>query len=122
MKESKIVSKPLPRGRNGGRKPKLSANRKPTQANFYVPAEELAAFCELVPITADRNQLISKWVRAYTISNGESDRLFAQSPALLKIIAYLEAQPELPEDLLDECQSLLVNRDSDGGEQADLIF
>ena len=121
MKESKIVSKPLPRGRNGGRKPKISANRKPTQANFYVPAEELAAFCELVPSATDRNQLISKWVRAYTISNGESDRLFAQSPALLKVIAYLEAQSEPPEDLLDECQSLLVSRDSNGDEPENLI-
>lgn len=53
---------------------------------------------------------------------GESDRLFAQSPALLKVIAYLEAQSEPPEDLLDECQALLVNRDSSGEEQADLIF
>jgi hypothetical protein len=90
-----------PRGRSGGRKPKYSADTKPIQANFKLPAGELAAFCELVPEPAYRNQLIAQWIRAYTIANGESNRLLAQSPTLAKNIAYLEAN-DGPQDLIDD--------------------
>ncbi|WP_293134607.1 hypothetical protein [Microcoleus sp. bin38.metabat.b11b12b14.051] len=68
MKKNSTTSKVLPRGRNGGRKPNVSTSRKPTQANILIPAEELDAFWDLMPSATDRNQLISKWVRAIAYS------------------------------------------------------
>jgi hypothetical protein len=111
MKKTKITQKRIPRGRSGGRKPIYSASSKPTQANLYIPAKELEAFCALVPATADRNRLVAGWMRAYTIAGGESDRLLAQSLALLQAIAYLEGLPESPEELIEKLFSLVVMSD-----------
>lgn len=106
------MPKRIARGKSGGRKPVYSERSKPTQANLYLPAGEFEAFCELVPATADRNKLVTQWVRAYTIANGETDRLLAQSPTALKLLAYLDAT-DAPEELRDELESLIVQRVSD---------
>lgn len=83
------------------------------QLIFYFPAWLLEAFKALVPQQRDRNNLAIDWVRAYVVACGESDRLFAQSPILLKAIHWIESQPEPDEALLGELQSLLVERASD---------
>jgi hypothetical protein len=106
------MPKRIARGRSGGRKPIHSEQSKPTQSNLYLPAGEFKAFCELVPATADRNKLVAQWVRAYTISGGESDRLLAQSPLSAKLTTYLEAT-DAPQELRDELESLMVARASD---------
>lgn len=106
------MPKRIARGKSGGRKPVYSETTKPTQANLYLPAGELDAFCELVPATADRNKLVTQWVRGYLTANGETDRLLAQSPTALKLLAYLEAT-DAPEELRDELESLIVQRASD---------
>jgi hypothetical protein len=111
MKKTKITQKRIPRGRSGGRKPAYLPNRKPVQTNLYLPAEEFEALVVIVPEAADRNALVSRWVRAYIIAGGESDRLLAQSPALLQAIAYLEGLPESPEELIEKLFSLVVMSD-----------
>lgn len=100
--------KTLPRGRNGGRK-SLAPNRKPVQANILVPKEELDAFVTLVQIPADRNRLVASWMRAYSIAGGESDRLFAQSPTIGKVLSHLEAT-DAPDWLIDEVFDLIVRQ------------
>jgi hypothetical protein len=105
------MTKPIPRGRNGGRKP-LDLNRKLTQANIQVPLEELEAFKALAPTAAERNQLVCQWMRAYTIAGGESDRLFAQSPTIGKVLGYLEAT-DAPDELIDEVFTLIVRHTYD---------
>lgn len=105
------MTKPIPRGRNGGRKP-ITPNRKPTQANLQVPLEELEAFKTVAPTAAERNQLVTQWMRAYTLLGGESDRLFAQSPTIGKILGYLEAT-NAPDDLIDEVFNLIVRHTYD---------
>lgn len=104
--------KRLPRGRNGGRPPKYTANNQPVQTNLYIPASDFENFCELVPETAARNELATGWVRGYVTARGETDRLLAQSPTALKLLACLEAT-DAPEELRDELESLIVRRDSD---------
>ncbi len=103
------MPKRITRGRSGGRKPVYSEKNKPAQANLYLPAGDLDNFCKLVPATADRNKLVTQWVRAYTIANGETDRLLAQSPLAAKLLAYLEAT-DAPEQLRDRLKSLIVQR------------
>jgi hypothetical protein len=108
----KTMLKRIARGKSGGRKKIHSREDKPTQANLYLPAAELEAFCRLVPAAADRNKLVTGWVRAYTIADGESDRLLAQSPLSAKLATYLEAT-DAPQELQDELESLMVARASD---------
>ena len=106
------MPKRITRGKSGGRKPVYSEKNKPAQANLYLPAGDLDNFCELVPATADRNKLVTQWVRAYTIAKGDTDRLLAQSPLAAELIAYLEAT-DAPEELRDRLESLIVQRASD---------
>ncbi|MEG4251083.1 hypothetical protein [Microcoleus sp. Pol10D4] len=105
-KESKT-----PRGRKGGRTPLPEAEKREL-AQFYLPRWLLAAFKELIPVAADRSNLVTKWVRAYAISNGESDRLLAQSPIASEVLEYLEAT-SAPQELIDKLESLIVTRASD---------
>lgn len=91
---------------------KISDNDQTVQAHFVILHWLLKEFTTLVPEPAYRNRLITQWIRAYITSNGESDRLLAQSPTILKNIAYLEAT-DAPQDLIDENYSLLVERASD---------
>lgn len=100
-----------PRGRNGGRIP-LSPEKKRELAYFYLPRWLLEAFKVLIPVAADRSNLVTDWVRAYVITNGESDRLLAQSPLAAELLSYLEAT-DAPEDLRDRLESLIVQRASD---------
>ena len=106
------MPKRITRGRSGGRKPVYSEKNKPAQANLYLPAGDLDNFCKLVPATADRNKLVTQWVRAYTIANSETDRLLAQSPLAAELLAYLEVT-DAPEQLRDRLESLIVQRASD---------
>ena len=106
------MPKHITRGRSGGRKPVYSEKNKPAQANLYLPAGDLDNFCKLVPATADRNKLVTQWVRAYTIANSETDRLLAQSPLAAELLAYLEVT-DAPEQLRDRLESLIVQRASD---------
>lgn len=91
---------------------KINDNDQTVQAHFIMPHWLLKEFNALVPEPAYRNKLITQWIRVYIASNGESDRLLAQSPTILKNIAYLEAT-DAPQDLIDENYSLLVERASD---------
>lgn len=100
-----------PRGRSGGRN-RLPPAEKKQQVIFYIPAWLLEAFLELVPQQVDRNKLVINWLRAYTIANGESDRLVAQSPVAAELAAYLEAT-DAPQELRDKLESLMVARASD---------
>lgn len=100
---------PKPRGRNGGRK-RLPPEEKAVQSNIYLPGALNDDLQKLVPLASDRNKLVTRWVRAYLISNGESDRLLAQSPTVAKVLSYLE-ETEAPQELRDEVESLIVNRD-----------
>lgn len=105
------MSKRLPRGRNGGRKA-TPLNRKPTQANIQVPLEDLEAFKAIASTAAERNQLVTQWMRRYTISGGESDCLFSQLPTIGKILGHLEAT-NAPDDLIDEVFNLIVRHTYD---------
>lgn len=105
------MSKRLPRGRNGGRKA-TPLNRKPTQANIQVPLEDLEAFKAIASTAAERNQLVTQWMRAYTLSGGESDRLFSQLPTIGKILGHLEAT-NAPDELIDEVFNLIVRHTYD---------
>ena len=91
---------------------RINDNDQTVQAHFVIPHWLLKELTALVPEPAYRNRLIIQWIRAYITSNGESDRLLAQSPTILKNIAYLEAN-DGPQDLIDENYSLLVERGSD---------
>lgn len=95
-----------PRGRNGGRI-SLSPEEKRELAQFYLPRWLLEAFKELMPVAADRSNLILSWVRAYVVANGESDRLLAQSSVAGEILSYLEAA-DAPQELIDKLESLKV--------------
>jgi hypothetical protein len=100
-----------PRGRNGGRIP-LSPKDKRELAYFYLPHALLEAFKLLIPVAADRSNLILSWVRAYTVAGGEGDRLLVQSPLATELLTYLEVTGA-PEDLRDRLESLIVQRVSD---------
>lgn len=109
-----------PRGRNGGRVA-LPPEEKRVQNPIYLPRWLHEAFKVLVPVGADRSNLIVAWVRAYVISGGETDRLLAQSPTAAKLLAYLEAT-DAPEDLREELESLIVQRASDEMKIADGVI
>jgi hypothetical protein len=66
----------------------------------------------LIPVAADRSNLILSWVRAYTVAGGEGDRLLVQSPLATELLTYLEVTGA-PEDLRDRLESLIVQRVSD---------
>ena len=100
-----------PRGRNGGRVA-LPPEEKRELAYFYVPRWLLEAFKVLVPVAADRSNLILNWVRAYVVANGESDRLLAQSSVAGEILNYLEAT-DAPQELIDKLESVIVARTSE---------
>lgn len=100
-----------PRGTKGGRKP-LRKEEKAETLYTSLPRWLLEAFKKLVPRGIDRSKLIITWVRAYVAVGGETDRLLAQSSTALKLMAYLEAT-DAPEELRDELESLIVQRDSD---------
>lgn len=100
-----------PRGRNGGRI-SLSPEEKRELAQFYLPRWLLEAFKELMPVAADRSNLIFRWVRTYVVANGESDRLLAQSSVAGEILSYLEAS-QAPQELIDKLESVIVARLSD---------
>lgn len=104
-------TKKRPRGRSGGRVP-LPKEEKAETLYTSLPRWLLEAFKKLVPRGIDRSKLIISWVRAYTIANGESDRLLAQSPLAAELMAYLEAT-DAPEHLRDRLESLIVQRVSD---------
>lgn len=96
------------RGRNGGRV-SLPPEEKRELAQFYLPRWLLEAFKELIPVAGDRSNLILRWVRAYVVANGESDRLLAQSSVAGEILNYLEAS-EAPQELIDKLESVIVAR------------
>lgn len=98
-----------PRGRNGGRKP-LPEGQRAVQTNLHLPSCLYNDFCESIPAASDRNKLLIVWVRAYLAARGECDRMLAQSPLAVKILNYLEAI-EAPDELREELESLLVQRD-----------
>ena len=100
--------------RAGARRPKLNPADRLEKYIVSLPAGLIEAFEIVIGGRLQAKNQIRQWVRGYTVARGESDRLFAQSPTLLRVIAYLEAQSEPPEDLLDECHSLLVERTPDG--------
>lgn len=131
MRESK-----KPRGRNGGRIP-LSPEEKRVLAYFYLPRWLLEAFKELIPVAADRSNLIFSWVRAYTNTGGKTDCLLGQpllatcaknlpfcpscgrtdcllvqSPLAAELLAYLEAT-DAPKDLCDQLELLIMQQKSD---------
>lgn len=101
-----------------GRK-SLPTHQKKEQFNVSLPPGDAIALKILIPSASERNDLIKEWVRAYLVARGKSDRLFAQSPTLLKAIRWIESQPEPDEELLDELHSLLVTRESDEMKIAD---
>jgi hypothetical protein len=94
-----------------GRKP-LPTHQKKEQFNVSLPPGDAIALKILIPSATERNELIKKWVRAYVINHGESDRLLAQSPLAAELLTYLEAT-DAPEHLRDRLESLIVQRDSD---------
>ena len=94
-----------------GRKP-LPTHQKKEQFNVSLPPGDVIALKILIPSATERNELIKKWVRAYVIFGGESDRLLAQSPLAAELMAYLEAT-DAPEHLRDRLESLIVQRASD---------
>ena len=112
-----------PRGLNGGRKPTVSEDDRKEQANLWLPRWLNRALRELVPVGADRNNLLAGWVRAYVISGGETDRLLAQSPLSLRLLNYLEAigTPDA-EDYAEELLSLIVARESDEAKLVDGVI
>ena len=101
-----------PRGRNGGRRSTVSEDDRKEQANVWLPKWVNKALRDLVPVATERNNLFTAWARAYLVSNGESDRLLAQSSTATKLMAYLEAT-NASQELMDELEALMVVRDSD---------
>lgn len=100
-----------PRGRKGGRIP-LSSEEKRVLAYFYLPRWLLKAFKELIPIAADRSNLVVGWVRTYTNTGGKTDCLLSQSSLAAELLAYLEAT-DAPEQLQIRLKSLIVQQASD---------
>lgn len=80
-----------------------------SKTNLLVEKEHWEAFCSLVPTAKERNELVTKWIRAYTIAGGESDRLLAQSSLALKLIAHLESSSLLSQEL----EGLVINREQE---------
>ena len=113
--------KSKPRGLNGGRKQAVSEEDRKEQANLWLPRWLNRALRELVPVGADRNNLLAGWVRAYVISGDETDRLLAQSPLAVELLTYLEAT-DAPEHLRDRLESLIVQRASDEVKIADGVI
>lgn len=112
--QSPVGKEKKPRGgsRTGaGRKP-LPTHQKKEQFNVTLPPGDAIALKILIPSATERNELIKKWVRAYVINHGESDRLLAQSPLAAELLTYLEAT-DAPEHLRDRLESLIVQRISD---------
>jgi hypothetical protein len=114
--QSPVSKEKKPRGgsRTGaGRKP-LPTHQKKEQFNVSLPPGDAIALKILIPSATERNELIKKWVRAYVINHGESDRLLAQSPLAAELLTYLETQstPEA-ESLAEKLQSLVVTRELD---------
>ena len=105
-----------PRGRKGGRIP-LSPEEKRVLAYFYLPRWVLEDFKELIPVAADRSNLILSWVRAYIAVSGESDRL-GQSSLATELLTYVKAT-DAPKDLCDRLESLIVQQKSNEVKVAD---
>lgn len=101
-----------PRGRSGGRPRTVPETEQKVQSNIKLPRWIDEALRVLVPLAPDRNKLFADWARAYVISNGESDRLLAQSPVAAELAAYL-ARIDAPQELRDKLESLIVVRVSD---------
>src|SRR4028118_65729 len=91
-----------PRGRNGGRIP-LSPEEKRVLAYFYLPRWLLEAFKELIPVAADRSNLISSWAQAYIAASDRSNNLLAQSLLATELLTYLETTGA-PKHLSDQLQ------------------
>lgn len=108
LKPSASKESKKPRGRNGGRIP-LSPEEKRELAYFYLPRWLLEAFKALIPVAADRSNLILSWVRAYVIAGGESDRLLMQSSVAIEVLNYLETS-DAPQELIDKVESAIVAR------------
>ncbi|MEZ2278070.1 MAG: hypothetical protein ACBR12_14285 [Microcoleus sp.] len=97
--------------RGGGRKAKHE-DEKSIKATFQINNGAWKYFCALVNEPAERHRLIQNWIRIYSIAGGESDRLLAQSPLAVELLNYLEVA-DVPEELRDKLESLIVARDSD---------
>ena len=99
-------------GSHGGGRKRKHEDEKSIKATFQINNGVWKYFCSLVCEPAKRHKLIQGWIQIYSIAGGESDRLLAQSPLAVKLLAYLETT-DAPEDLRDRLESLIVYRASD---------
>jgi hypothetical protein len=81
-------------------------------------AGDFADFVAIMGSVVAAKKQIERWVRAYPIVRGETDRLITQSPLAAELLAYLEAT-NAPENLRDWVESLIVQRESDEGKLAE---
>ena len=102
-----------------GRKP-LPTHQKKEQFNVSLPPGDVIALKILIPSATERNELIKKWVRAYVIAGGESDRLLMQSSVAVEVLAYLEST-DAPQELIDKVESAIVARVVDDAKIAERV-
>lgn len=99
-------------------RPPLRHGRK-TKTNLLIEETAWQQLCRIVPNSTERNNLATKWTRAY-ISDPDCDtanatlreRLLSQAPLAIKLLNHLEAT-NAPEELIEELESLLIARASD---------
>ena len=91
-------------------RPPLRHGRK-TKTNLLIEETAWQQLCRIVPNSTERNNLATKWTRAY-ISDPDCDRLLSQAPLANKLLNYLEAT-NAPQELIEELESLLSARASD---------
>lgn len=104
--------------RKGARRPKLDEKLKRVKYIVSLQAGQVADFEAAAGGTKAAKKQIEAWVCTYTIARGKTDRLIAQSPIALKLLAYLKAT-NAPDELRKELELLIVQRASDEVKIAD---
>jgi hypothetical protein len=95
--------------RRGAGRPEIPQRLKREKQVISFQAGEFADFVATVGSISTAKKQIEQWVQAYPMVRGETDRLLAQSPLAVELLAYLEVT-DAPEHLRAWLESLIVQR------------